>query len=152
MVDVNTEKHFDKLYSEEQLTKKLSELKRLRDEDSDEENNINSKVSQEDNVPILQRSHNPPLHRINVQDYDKNIESDEEAEEADIGEKAEAVSDLLFNSLITEVLKDMAQHPNTIIPQFKQYAVKKPKIKRAPPKPKKYGFPTNQAEIKRFIE
>ena len=31
-------------------------------------------------------------------------------------------------------------------------ATKRPKIKRAPNKPKKHGFPTNQAEIKGFIE
>lgn len=30
--------------------------------------------------------------------------------------------------------------------------MKKSKIKRAPPKPKKNGFQTNQAEIKYFIQ
>ena len=62
------------------------------------------------------------------------------------------MTDLLFNHLMTETLKDMARYPNTIIPKFKEFAVKKPKIKRAQNKPKKYGFPTNQAEIKGFIE
>ena len=46
---------------------------------------------------------------------------------------------------MTETLKDMAKYPNTIIPKFKEFAVKKPKIKRASNRNKKYGFPTNQA-------
>ena len=85
------------------------------------------------------------MHKINIEDYDRNIESDEDFSENDIGEKAEAVTDLLFNHLMTETLKDMAKYPNTIIPRFKEFAVKKPKIKRAPNRNKKYGFPTNQA-------
>lgn len=70
----------------------------------------------------------------------------------DIGEKAEAITDLLFNNLMTEVLRDLAKYPDTIIQKFKQLGVRVPKIKRAPQKPKKYGFVTNLAEIKLFIE
>ena len=68
---------------------------------------------------MLQRSVNPPLHRINIEDYDRNIESDEDFSENDVGEKAEAVTDLLFNHLMTETLRDMAKYPETIIPKFK---------------------------------
>lgn len=46
----------------------------------------------------------------------------------------------------------MAKYPSTILALFKDFAVKKPKIRRAVSKSKKFGFPTNQAEIKQFIE
>lgn len=100
----------------------------------------------------MHRSTNPPLHKINIEDYDRNIESDEDFSENDIGEKAEAITDLLFSHLMMETLRDMALFPKTIIPKFKEFAVQRPKIKRAQPKSKKYGFVTNQAEIKTFIE
>lgn len=39
-----------------------------------------------------------------------------------------------------------------MLKSFKNIAIKKPKLKRAPTKSKKNGFSTNQAEIKGFIE
>lgn len=41
MQEVSDCKDFDKCFSEEELSKKLAELKRLREEDSDEENPLN---------------------------------------------------------------------------------------------------------------
>lgn len=39
----------------------------------------------------------------------------------------------------------MAKYPDSILRKFKKIAMKKSKIKRAPPKPKKNGFQTSQA-------
>lgn len=102
-------------------------------------------------APILQRSKNPPLHRINIEDYDRDIESDEDMHENDIGERAEAVTDLMFNILMTEVLRDISQYPTTILVRFKEYSTRKTnRVRRAPTR--NLGFPTNQAEIKLFID
>ena len=58
---------------------------------------------------------------------------------------------MVFNALIFDILKEMVRYTDTILKKFKEFSIKKPKIKRAQPKPKKNGFPTNQAEIKGFV-
>lgn len=81
----------------------------------------------------------------------------------DIAEKAEGLSEIMFQNILIEVLKDMARYPHTILQKFKNFAIERKdaenqrssakstnKIQRAPSKSKKNGFPTNQAEIRNF--
>ncbi len=41
-------------------------------------------------------------------------------------------------------MKEMTKYSETILKKFKDFSIKKPKIKRAQPKQKKNGFQTNQ--------
>lgn len=59
---------------------------------------------------------------------------------------------MLTNSLILEVLVQLAKSPETLLKSFKKLSLKKPKTKRSGPKPKKSGFNTTQSQIKSFIE
>lgn len=77
------------------------------------------------------------------------LESD--LEESDTAEKGEEVTEMLTNSLILEILVEMAKCPDSILKNFKKISLKKTKLKRAPTRPKKTGFLTSQAEIKSFV-
>lgn len=43
----------------------------------------------------------------------------------DIAEKAEGLSEIMFQNILIEVLKDMARFPHTILKKFKDYAIQR---------------------------
>ena len=90
------------------------------------------------------------IKKIEIEEYDHNIE--EEEEKSDLAEQAENVSGMVFNGMIFDVLKDIARYPDSILKHFKEYSIRRPRLRRAVTKPKKNGFSTNQNEIKGFIQ
>lgn len=89
---------------------------------------------------------------MEIEEHDHNIEEEDEEDKGDLAERAENVSVMVFNGMIFDVLKDMAKYPDSILKRFKEFSIRKPKLKRAVTKPKKSGFSTNQNEVKGFIQ